>query len=193
MKLLMKRIYLLFVLPVFTIGCSENSNNTQTYDMSTVYEDVMDLNHLIYYSEVEEEPEAYVIIDVRDRKNFNEQHLEGAISIPRGEFLTTEWSDIMNDQEKTYAIYDNDYQSAHGAWLLLKTIIDDDVYILGDEEAEGDSYDGAKYEYASIMEEIRKDYEKAIEEERLLATKPKPVIQPVRKKKKVEEEEEGCS
>lgn len=43
------------------------------------------------------------------------------------------------------------------------------------------------------MEQIRMDYEKAIEEEKLLGTNPKPVIQPVRKKKKVEEEEEGCS
>ena len=183
----------IWVLLIFGFAaCNQAGKSDQEYDLSEIYEGIMDLNHTIDQSEIDEDPDLFQIIDAREKADFASSPIIGAINVPEKDFLKTKWEEVLSNEEITYVLHHTSYEEAHGSWLLLKSLNDSEVYVLTDESELETSFDGSKYDYATILNSVKAEYEKAIEDEKKLATQTKPAPPKVKKKKTEDEEEEGC-
>lgn len=70
-----------------------------------------------------------VIIDLRDSKQFSNNHFERAINIPLSDLLNTEYEDFFSSTSRKL-LTSNDAADAHEAWMLLTQLGYKNLYVL---------------------------------------------------------------
>lgn len=184
MKYLNKIVFSLAV--VMLLGCQSNNRTIDGSIDQELIEGINDLNHTIDLSEILEAPDDFMVIDIRDRLMYDQNHIQGAIHIPLPELIHNEQIKSIDPDELTKVIVGSDYAEAHSAWMVLKTLGINDIYVLTEGDVEEMIADIAVYDYKSMINKLLEEGMKANESQPVkVPPKPRP------KKKKVVEEE-GC-
>jgi rhodanese-related sulfurtransferase len=186
MKILNKIV--LFFAIAMLLACQSNISTINRSIDQELIEGINDLNHTIDLSEILESPDDFMVIDIRDRLMYDQDHIQGAIHIPLPELIHNEHVKSVEPNEITKVIVGSDYAEAHSAWMVLKTMGINDIYVLTEGDVEEMIADIAVYDYKSMINKLLEEGMKA-NESLPVTVPPKPKPRP--KKKKVVEEE-GC-
>jgi rhodanese-related sulfurtransferase len=71
-----------------------------------------------------------LLIDVRDKKEFDAFSLQGAINIPLNKVLSTEFEAYLNQDTFDVILYSNDNYFANQAWYLCNRMEYKNIYVL---------------------------------------------------------------
>ena len=164
---------MLLLMAVLFVSCQKEE--TQTFKISD--EKLSEELFSIYQVTPEEAMEwmydstMAVFIDLRSAKEYAIYHLENAINIPIHDILSPDFKNDFDDWLKdslTVVLYGNSELEANTPWMLMYQLgytntrllqggysYIDRLYL--DELKEGESYESeiAKFDYASIIEEVK--------------------------------------
>ena len=112
----MKKILLTFICIFFLIGCSSNDST----------------NNLISYMEAKEKiiNENAILVDVRTEEEYNEDHIDGATSLPLSNINETNIKDITTTKDDIIIVYCQSGNRSSQALTLLKDLGYKNVYDL---------------------------------------------------------------
>jgi rhodanese-related sulfurtransferase len=168
------------------------SNNTKA-----ALEKITNDDYLVTLNEINNSD--YVLIDVRNKFEFEKGHLENAINIYTPEILNDENSDLLNEMKeknKTAVLYGNNPEEVNGPFLLLYQLGYENIKILAIENSylqnklitKNSEIEKSGADISAFIKDSHKyTSDKLIEEEVIIP--PKKII--VRQKKK-KAPEGGC-
>ena len=117
----MKKIFFcfLFILIIFT-GCSSNNSTTNT-------------NGTIKYVEAKEMiiNKGALMIDVRSKEEYDEEHIDGALSLPVDEITNEKVASVINDKNNIIIVYCKSGVRSAQAVTKLNDLGYNNVYNLG--------------------------------------------------------------
>lgn len=119
----MKKIFFCLLSLLFVIGCTNNNSSTQVGSSSGT----------INYVEAKEKiiNQGAILVDVRSKEEYDEDHIEGAILLPLDEITTEKVSEIVNNKNDIMIVYCKSGNRSSEAVIKLNELGYNNVYNLG--------------------------------------------------------------
>ncbi|HKK74197.1 MAG TPA: rhodanese-like domain-containing protein [Saprospiraceae bacterium] len=142
--------------------------------------------------------EDQVLVDLRTLVEFNQGHLDGAISVPFADLLTEASQALFLEREsKHFLLYGKSASQASNAWMMLRQVGLEQVkfipgaYDLVANTVEEVPLDVAAHDYQAVFEKVQNEELESISVGKPIQPKPAPkLIIPEKKPKK--RRLEGC-
>ncbi len=151
-------------------------------------------------SMINSEENSIVLLDLRDRIEYEKFHLSGAENVSIQDLVDENYMNKMIERGKTVILYSQDNTASNSAFNLMNALSQSEILILnGGVSSYSQNSDTlklygpmeAKYDYGLVFNEAKSKAESAFKTPE--TPRVKPTLRPIKKRKKVEEEEEGCS
>ncbi len=125
-----------FIVPLALIIAAVPSNTTKQYKLTAeeLLEEAVSYEPYVHPDNIaemliEKDP-ILQLIDVRNPDEFDKFSLPGAINIPLSDILSDEYSDLINQNEKTNVFYSNGTLKSNEAWMITRQLGYKNNYIL---------------------------------------------------------------
>jgi rhodanese-related sulfurtransferase len=189
----------------FVIGFLTLGDDTADYEISveSALEALEQADNMVGLDQAQKminSEDAYVLVDLRNQVEYNQGHLEGAVSVPFAELLTEESLAFFLDQSaKHFILYGNAASQASNAWMMLRQVgLEQVKFIPGTYDVVANTIaevplDMAAHNYKAIFEKVQKEELESIAVGKVTNPRPQPkakVIIP--EKKPAKRRLEGC-
>ena len=114
----MKKLFIMLLCFICLVGCSENNDSK---------------DELINYVEAKEQiiNNGAILVDVRTVEEYNENHIDGAVSLPLETINEETVADIVDSKEAAIIVYCKSGNRSHQAYQQLSELGYSKVYDLG--------------------------------------------------------------
>lgn len=114
----MKKFVIILICAICLGGCSSKEESN---------------DNLITYIDAKEQIINHdaILVDVRTEEEYNQNHIEGAISLPVDMISEDSATEILSDKDTTIIVYCQSGNRSHQAMDLLKSLGYNNVYDLG--------------------------------------------------------------
>jgi rhodanese-related sulfurtransferase len=124
MKPLYKLAAVFIPLGILVAAIPDNKVAVEKSDPQTILAEVKDGSHLLTTDAVadmlvQKDP-SLQLIDVRTKAEYDQYHLQGAVSVPLDNILSEEFSFLFDQDVKMNVLYANGTTAASQAWMLLR-------------------------------------------------------------------------
>ncbi len=126
----------LVIIPLGLIIAMVPENTTKPYKLNTeqLLQEVAAGTQFVSPDEiarmiVEKNP-GFQLIDLRSEDEFNKYSLPGAINIPLGDLLSSQWKDVLNQDLRINVFYSNGSVNANEAWMITRQLGYANNYVL---------------------------------------------------------------
>ncbi|NNF35551.1 MAG: rhodanese-like domain-containing protein [Saprospiraceae bacterium] len=200
----MYRILLIIVI-FHIVACGETQNQRNPF--LSVDEQINMFENTYNFIEAEqlqnmlnEGTEEVILLDLRDRIKYESFHIEGARNVSVANLADRNFMDDLIAEDKVIILYSEDNTRANSTYNLMNSLSQSEILILnGGISAFLNSSDtlqihgpmDAKYNFNLVFNDAKSRAEEDFKPNEQPVVKPQ--LKPIRKKKKIEEEEEGCS
>lgn len=134
MKPLYKLAAVLLPLGILVAAIPDNKVGVEKSDPQTILAEVKDGSHLLTTDVVADmlvkKDPTLQLIDVRSKAEYDQYHLQGAVSVPLDNLLSEEFVSYFDQDMKMNVLYANGTTAASEAWMLLRQQGYKSIYIM---------------------------------------------------------------